>query len=241
MGIDTWESYLDRFECFIRANNLHDSRTELKKVGFFELLWAEVFDMVAALLSPQTVLEVSWETILTVLGSHYAPKQSRIARRHAFHRCYQAEGKNISKYMAALRKSTQHCSFRELDDILLDKLVCRLDLSLQQAIDEAQAAELSNQSAAEIQASSEAVTPRKKQSTEIEEDIDPDQNIYHLRTPMAKKGSGEAKPHQTRPFYIGCGGNHQADLCQRDGYSPAAFTSETSNQIWCQSSEYTNS
>ncbi|KAG8136625.1 hypothetical protein E2320_005190, partial [Naja naja] len=148
--------------------------------------------MAARLLSPQTVHEVSWETILIVLGSHYAPKPSRIA----FHRHYEAEGENISKYMAALRKSAQYCGFRELDGILLDQLVCGPGLSLQQAIDEAQAAELFNQSAAEIQGSGEAITPRGNQSvhmeqTEIGQDMDPDQDIYRLRTPMAKKWSGE--------------------------------------------------
>ncbi|KAG8132918.1 hypothetical protein E2320_010735 [Naja naja] len=84
-------------------------------------------------------------------GSHYAPKLSRIARRHASHKHYQAEGENISRYMAALRKAAQHCGFRELDDIILDQLLTKLDLTLQQTIDEAQAYELSNQSAAEIQ------------------------------------------------------------------------------------------
>ncbi|KAG8139288.1 hypothetical protein E2320_002072 [Naja naja] len=103
--------------------------------------------MAAVLLSPQTVHEVSWE---------------RHTRRHIFHRHYQAEGENISRYMAALRKAIQHCGFRELDYILLDQLVCG------QAIDEAQAAELSNQSAAEIPGSGETATGRENQSVHME-------------------------------------------------------------------------
>ncbi|KAG8137890.1 hypothetical protein E2320_003830 [Naja naja] len=77
----------------------------------------------------------------------------------------QAERESISSHMAALCTAALHCGFRDhLDDMLLDQLVCgmwdlrlqlchlvKTDFTLKMAIEEAQAAELSTLSAAEIQ------------------------------------------------------------------------------------------
>ncbi|KAG8133897.1 hypothetical protein E2320_011665 [Naja naja] len=91
-------------------------------------------------------------------------RPSRIARQHAFRQRAQSEGESISMYMVGLRMAALQCSFKELDDMLLDQLVCGVrdlrlqrcllakgDLTLKMAIKEAQAAEMSNLSAAEIQ------------------------------------------------------------------------------------------
>ncbi|KAG8127232.1 hypothetical protein E2320_014178 [Naja naja] len=127
---------------------------------------AAVFDTATALLAPQSVKEVSWEALQEILSNHYASKPSKIVRRLAFRQRAQVEGETISTYMAAFRAAALQCGFKELDDMLLDQLVygvrdlrlqrCLLakgDLTLKIAIEEAQAAEMSNLSAAEIQGS----------------------------------------------------------------------------------------
>ncbi|KAG8133433.1 hypothetical protein E2320_011227 [Naja naja] len=130
------------------------------------------------MLAPQTVKAVSWEELQEVLGNHYAPKPSRIARRHAFRQRTQAENESVSD-VAALRSAALHCGFRDqLDDMLLDQLVCgvrdlrlqrrllaKADLTLKQGIEEARAAELSSVSAAAIQKSINV--PGSKPSTAI--------------------------------------------------------------------------
>lgn len=70
----------------------------------------------------------------------------------------------VNDYMAALRIMALYCHFRDLDDVLLDRLVSKVrniclqrcllaksDLILQMALDEARAAEMSMQSANQIQ------------------------------------------------------------------------------------------
>ncbi|KAG8125130.1 hypothetical protein E2320_020445 [Naja naja] len=161
------------------AANLSDIPSNRKKAYFLSFCGATVFDTATAMLAPQTVKAVSWEELQEVLGNHYAPKPSRIARRHAFRQRSQAENESISEYVAALRSAALHCGFRDqLDDMLLDQLVCgvrdlrlqrqllaKADLNLKQGIEEAQAAELSSVSAAAIQRANSL--PGSKPSTAV--------------------------------------------------------------------------
>ncbi|KAG8147532.1 hypothetical protein E2320_000168 [Naja naja] len=88
--------------------------------------------------------------------------------------------------MAALRTAALQCVFKELDDMLLDQLVygvrdlrlqrCLLakgDLTLKMAIEEAQAAEMSNLSAAEIQGTTN-IPATKPNATVHFEELTPD-------------------------------------------------------------------
>lgn len=120
--------------------------------------------------------------LLSKLKNHYAPIQSRIARRDAFHRRNQADGKSISQFMAALRSASLYCYFRVLDDVLLDRVVCgvrglhlqrrllaKTDLTLQAVLDEAWAAEMLELSMAELQKKTSPTTSRKPVDVHYEE------------------------------------------------------------------------
>ncbi|KAG8125045.1 hypothetical protein E2320_020390 [Naja naja] len=112
---------------------------------FLNFCGKQMFDTARTLLAPQPLNSVTWEALMAKLKNHYTPTPSRIARRHAFHQCEQAEGETVNQFMVGL-----HCEFKELDDALLDRLVCGLkdlriqcrllakpDLMLQLALDEA--------------------------------------------------------------------------------------------------------
>ncbi|KAG8132948.1 hypothetical protein E2320_010761 [Naja naja] len=135
------------------------------------------------------------------LKNHYAPTPSRIARRHAFHRREQAEGESVNQFMAGLRTAALHCEFKELDEALLDRLVCGLkdlriqrrllakpDLTLQSALDEACTAELSNRSTTEIHGASSPVSEKKtlavhqEEATEEDADLPGDDDIHWMKT-----------------------------------------------------------
>ncbi|KAG8131082.1 hypothetical protein E2320_017651 [Naja naja] len=139
------------------------------------------------------------------LKNHYAPTPSRIARRHAFRQREQAEGESVSQFMAGLRTAALHCEFKELDEVLLDELVCGLrdlriqcrllakpDLTLQSALDEACAAELSNRSTIEIKGVSSPVAEKKtlavhqEEATEENANLPGDDDIHQLKTASGK-------------------------------------------------------
>ncbi|KAG8139325.1 hypothetical protein E2320_002083 [Naja naja] len=148
-----------------------------------------MFDTARALLAPQPLNAVTWEALMAKLKNHYAPTPSRIARRHAFRRREQAEGESVSQFMAGLRTAALHCEFKELDEVLLDALVCGLrdlessrllakpDLTLQSALDEACAVELSYRSTIEIKGASSSMEEKKTLAVHQEEATEEDANL----------------------------------------------------------------
>ena len=171
---ETWDSYLARFDCFLEANDFAEITDNRKRALFLNFCGPEIFETAKALLAPIAIQSAKWDELQSKLQNHYAPKPSRIARRHAFHHRNQAEGESINQYVAALRKAALYCEFGDLEDALLDRVVCgvrdiklqrrllaKTNLTLQMALDEAQAAEMSNQSTAEIQKSNSPPSLRK--------------------------------------------------------------------------------
>ncbi|KAG8132919.1 hypothetical protein E2320_010735 [Naja naja] len=165
------------------------------------------------------------------LKNHYVPTPSQSARRHAFHHLDQAERESVNQYVVELRTASLHCDFKELDDVLLDRLICGLkvlhiqrrllakpDLTLQSALDEACAAELSNKSMVEIHGASSPAAGRKALAVHQEEAIDGDveltgnDDIHQFKTASGNKWPiNKTPPSQT---CIGCGGNHPRAACR---------------------------
>lgn len=131
---------------------------------------------------------------------------SWITCRQAFYHRYQGEGESTNQFIAALRSAALYWEFRDLEGALLDRLVCgvrdlwlqchllaKMEITLQSALDEARAAELSNQSTAEIQRANN-LTPTRKPDTIHHEDLDPeggideDDDIHPLKTANEKTG-----------------------------------------------------
>ncbi|CAI5797239.1 Hypothetical predicted protein, partial [Podarcis lilfordi] len=121
---ESWDSYLARFDCYLQANELTAVSQERKRGLFLSLCGPEVFETARALVAPEAVQATPWDTIQEKLCNHYAPKQSKIAARHAFYHRNQAEGESINNYTTALRQAAMHCEFRDLDDALMDRIVC---------------------------------------------------------------------------------------------------------------------
>ncbi|KAG8142838.1 hypothetical protein E2320_006026 [Naja naja] len=163
------------------------------------------------------------------LWTHHVPKPSRIAHWHAFHHWNQAEGESINKYIATLPKAALYCEFRDLDDALLDRVVCgvrnvklqwhllaKTDLALPMELDKAQAAEVSNQSMAEFQNSNSPPALQKPVTVHHEdanhgELADEDNNVHHLKSAKGKNVVTEKR----QPACVGCGNNHEWRVSSR--------------------------
>ncbi|KAG8139104.1 hypothetical protein E2320_001872 [Naja naja] len=236
---ETWYSYINQFECFLDTADLADISNHRKKAYFLSFCGAAVFDTATTLLVPQSVKEISWEAFQEILSNHYAPKPSRIARQHAFRWWAQAEGETISTYMAALQMAALQCGFKELDDMLLDQLVCGVrdlrlqrcllakgDFTLKMAIEEAQAAEISNLSVAEIQGAISSPVAKPNAAVHFE-DFTPDEfldygeDINRLtnrqQIPQQRSWNPGNKPQQFPTVQIvclSCRGNNLTPACR---------------------------
>ncbi|XP_070805253.1 uncharacterized protein, partial [Pituophis catenifer annectens] len=108
------------------------------------------------------------------LKDHYAPTPSKYVQRYDFRQRLQQEGKSISEYVAALRKAATQCEYRDLDEMLLEQLICgvrdsrlqrrllaRSNLTLLIALDEARAQESSVKAAERLKSSHLTKTTQK--------------------------------------------------------------------------------
>ncbi|KAG8139030.1 hypothetical protein E2320_001807 [Naja naja] len=190
---ETWESYIERFDCFLEANDLVDLTGSRQRALFLNFCGKQMFDTARALLAPQPLNAVTWEALMAKLKNHYAPTPSRIARRHSFRWREQAEGESVSQFMAGLQTVALHCEFKELDEVRIQRrLLEKPDLTLQSALDEACAAELSNRSTIEIKGASSSVAEKKtlaahqEEATEVDANLPGDDDIHRLKTASGK-------------------------------------------------------
>lgn len=124
LASESWETYVECFECFLEANDLTNFPSSRKQAQFLNACGHKMFGTATALVASQPIQSLPWETLLERLQNHYAPAPSRIVRRHAFQQRLQKEGEYVNHYMAALRSAALHCDFPNLDDSLLEQLVC---------------------------------------------------------------------------------------------------------------------
>lgn len=74
---ETWDDYLERFECFLQDNDLTDLTSARKRGYFLSSCGREIFGTARALAAPQPVFAVPWETLLEKLKHHYSPAPSK--------------------------------------------------------------------------------------------------------------------------------------------------------------------
>ncbi|XP_058044030.1 uncharacterized protein K02A2.6-like [Ahaetulla prasina] len=231
---EVWEAYLERFECFLQANNLSDISSARKRGYFLSFCGRHVFATARALTAPQAVSSVPWDTLLEKLQAHYSPKPSRVARRHLFRQRFQGEGESINDFMASLRDAALQCEFTDLEDMLLDQLVtgvkdlrlqrrllARSEVTLQVAIEEARASEMSERSSAEIQrfhvgtaAAAAAVKPLSVHHEDADGDAPFPADEAVRRLNAARRNECNREGRGNPDMCLGCGRNHNHSSCR---------------------------
>lgn len=226
---ESWEAYVARFDCFLIANDYRDLTSERKRAYFLSFCGPEMFDTAMTLMAPQSIHAGTWDEFMNKLKRHYTPAPSRIARRQHFYHRDQAEGESISQYVAALRKAARHCQFVDLDDYLLDRLVsgvrdqnlkrrliAKPELSFQEALDEACAAELATLSLADLPRGQSGSQPKGESvhcsSAEYddEDDLDADGGINQIQDARRPARLNPQPNSKCR----GCGGLHPRSACR---------------------------
>lgn len=130
--------------------------------------------------------------------------------------------------MASLRSAAIECEFHDLDDSLLEQLVCRVrdiqlqqrllartDITLQISIDEACASEMSDKSTTKMRGAHSAFPPAHPVTVHYEDDVsddtpDEEPEVSHLKSVPGKKAPGKKT---VTSACLGCGENHPRSLC----------------------------
>lgn len=226
---ETWDMYVEHFDCFLQANDFTELSSNRKRAHFLNACGLQIFAMAKALAAPQTVSTVPWAILMGKLKAHYVPASSHMSQRFTFRQRVQKEGESIHSYMASLRTAAIDCEFPNLDDSLLEQLVCGVrdarlqcrllaknDISLQSALDEACAYEMSEKSSAETHRAPSSLATARSAAVHhddvfSDDPTDEEDDVSRLKSSPRGKRQTERKPQQAP--CLGCGENHPRSLC----------------------------
>lgn len=115
------ESYLERFEHFLVANDIKDEKV---LPVFLTVIGPEAYEVLKSLVVPASPGEKSYAVVKQLLIEHYSPKSSVIAERCKFNRRVQDEHESVEDFIVELKHLARKCDFGNfLQDALRDRLV----------------------------------------------------------------------------------------------------------------------
>ena len=161
-GQETWTTYQERLEEYFAVNEIANDK---KVSALLTLLGGKTYSLLRNLTSPNKPSEKDYATLVKLLKDHLSPKPLIIAERFRFHKRNQREGETVTQYIAELRKLAEFCEFgTNLNDSLRDRFVCGIRaeniqkrllseaaLTLEKALEVAQAMETAAKDATELQ------------------------------------------------------------------------------------------
>ncbi|XP_075550765.1 uncharacterized protein LOC142584546 [Dermacentor variabilis] len=116
-----FESYLERFEHFLTANDIADAK---RLPVFLTVIGPEAYEVLRSLVVPATPGEKSYAEVKRLLKEHYSPRSSVIAERCKFNRRVQQEGESVEVFIVELKHLVRKCDYGDfLQDALQDRLV----------------------------------------------------------------------------------------------------------------------
>ena len=172
-GVDTVDDYVDSFELYTVANDITDDK---KRAVFLTSVGATTYALLTNLLRPAKPQSKSLDDLVGLMRDNMEPKTIVIAKRYKFYRRNQKEEETIASCIAELRRLARKCEFKDyLNTVLRDQLLCGLyhaavqqkilaeaELSLDRAIQIAQACESARQEAQKLRGQ----TPQSARQTE---------------------------------------------------------------------------
>ncbi|KAK3085126.1 hypothetical protein FSP39_024809 [Pinctada imbricata] len=143
---------------------VNDIDSEKKVPALLTLIGGKTYGLLRNLTAPDKPSTKTYAVITELLQKHLSPKPLVIAERYRFHKRNQRQDESVNDYVAELRKLSEHCAFRDLNDALRDRFVCGLkedsiqkkllsvaDLTLAKALETAVAMEMAGKDAIELQ------------------------------------------------------------------------------------------
>ncbi len=224
------EEWIELLEAWFYANNV--ATDEKKRSVLLTSLGSKGYHTLRALLQPHKPTDKSYEDCIDLLKRHFAPKPSETVLRYRFYTRSQKPNETVAEFVAGLRQLSEHCNFKELNNMLRDRLVvgCRepaiqrkllgeASLTFERALQLATAMEMANKGVENIKQINNPA-----ESTTV--------NKMHLKkTKPSKpfgKSNGDQLPRQkgtevtrssntndasTRKCWR-CGGSHAPEMCR---------------------------
>lgn len=111
LGRDDWETFVEQLEFYIVEKNIQDDK---KKVStLVTRVDQETFKLIKQLMSPDKIIDKTFEQVVKVMNAHFKPKPSEVMERCKFHLARQEASESITDYVAKLKKTSTPLQFRQ--------------------------------------------------------------------------------------------------------------------------------
>ena len=151
-----WEEWCELLGHYLLANKIRDEN--VKKSVLLTSCGLTTYQLIRALLQPDSPSEKSFEELVDLLKHHFTPKPSEAFLKWKFNTRDRKPGESIASYVAELRRLSERCNFGDnLNTMLRDRLVCgvsdeniqrkllsEVDLTFENAMRIAQVVEVAN-------------------------------------------------------------------------------------------------
>ena len=158
---EDWTSYTERLQQYFIANDVADK--DKKRALLLSNCGPQTYQLLKNLMAPDKPSVKPFTDIVKVLQDYWQPKPSEIVQRFNFHSRVQKQGESVADFVAELRRLSEYSGFRDLEDMLWDRLVCGVrdahiqkkllaetGLTFKKAFETAQAVEMAENQAREL-------------------------------------------------------------------------------------------
>ena len=214
-AMDEWTEYIERLQFYFTANGIKDDSK--KRAVLLSSCGPATFRLLRSLVLPATLTEFSFSDLVSKMRAHREPRPSVIVQWYKFNSRQRLPSESIAEYVAALRKLAEFCNYGEsLDEILRDRFICGIahptvqkclltetELTFTKAVTVAQAVELAEKGAQQIQSLDD------KES----------QVVHKFSMTSAKQGANRNKDSASKEKLTSgscyrCGGKHNQLTCR---------------------------
>lgn len=119
---DSWEVYREQLGFYFEANDITSENK--KKAVFYSACGKVTYATLRSLATPRKPSELTFNEAITLLSEHFNPRPSKFVQRFKFNRRDQLPNETLADYLAELRRLSEHCEFTDLEEMLLDRLIC---------------------------------------------------------------------------------------------------------------------
>ena len=228
-----WPDYLQEVNVFFACNDL-DNASEAKQCSVFcQIIGPDSFRLLRSLIAPAVYTAKTLRQLQNTLTEHFAPTRSVVFHSFKFWTRNQGTNETVNEYVAALRSLANKCDYGALLDRLLrdrfitgirspelqQKLLQDSTITIQTAIDQANAFEIAISSSTILQTPSIS-SPAQNNSSDvlkIQSKFQSKKSPKKYRSSNSRRSSSVSNQNNSNSSNIracfGCGEKHLRDAC----------------------------
>ena len=214
----TFEEWTEVLEAWFTSNDI--KAEDKQRALFLTGLGSKGYHTLRALVQPEKPASKTYKECKDALTAHYSPKPTEIVQRYRFYTCTQQANETIPQFLAKLRNLSDGCNFKELQNMLRDRLVVGCsDVNIQRKL--LGTAKLTFENATNIAVAMEVAKKDVEQIRKIGKPQDDSTSVHQFqRKPQEAKTRTQAKGFKPKDKSYTpkkcwrCGGSHEPDKCK---------------------------